>query len=133
MSTPNTSGNRKETATKRYIRLLSQLAEATAAMHTTRDEPRMDVIAFDELVESGFIKGMPLRDSTNFLQGVDDMRITVPGRLFLEELQEKESLKTSWGLIKKHRFSAYKWFFGIGSGGVMGFYLREIVGFFNSN
>jgi hypothetical protein len=108
-----------ETAIQRYVRLLRQLATAKGALFTSPDEPRDDLMAFEELLNDGLITGVRRGDEMNRVTDVYDMRITVKGRLFLEELETKEAAKTSIGLIKQKRWEFYETLFKIAVGGLI--------------
>ena len=131
MSIPDSMGhsskNRKETANQRYIRLLSQLAGASDAMETNESDSHQDLLGFEELLTDGFITGHRSSDSVDAILGVYNMRITARGRLFLDELKKKQELNTSVGLIKHNRFWFYKWIIGVIFGGIIGFYLKQLL------
>src|SRR5262249_4810514 len=67
-------------------------------------------------LNSGFITGVRRADEKNRVPAVDEMQITVKGRLFLEELENKEAAKMSIGLLKQNWWGIYKLAFAILAG-----------------
>ena len=120
------NGNRTETVEQRFIRILSALAQ-NEDLPGGENTPAADLMALEELESSGFITAKFVRGGHGGVVTVYGSRITIRGREYLAELQQRAAAATSVGFIKAHRFSFYGWFFGIVAAIIVGLYLWWIT------
>ena len=102
-----------ESHEQRVIRLLSMLAEAVEPVSCDETWSRDDLAAAEELESGGFISAVITRMLQGQIASIDCMKIKPSGRAYLAELKKQATADTSVGFIKEHRFSFYRWFFGI--------------------
>jgi len=69
-------------------------------------------------------------DGGGCVMHISSVRITVQGRLFLEELEKKQEARTSLGLIKQNRWAVYKWVFAFVAGIAGGLASKYLIDFF---
>jgi hypothetical protein len=119
--------NQTETHDERLIRLLTLLAEAVAPVSTDETWLLVDLAALAELENAGFISAGIIPNATGQVCAIACMSITLRGREYLAELQQKAATRTSVGFVKEHRFSFYKWFFGIIAAIIAGYALWLIT------
>ena len=77
-------------ASEKYMELLVKGANITKEHLEFRTAP--DVFFAGELIDDGYLKGSAVRGSTGILMVTRVIGITVKGRLFLEELQDKKRI-----------------------------------------
>ncbi len=119
---PSTN-NPTETTDERFIRLLNDLSQSPNALSTNENTTCEDLRALDELLTGDYITaGDSVREGGQVCVIVC-MRINPQGRTYLAELQQKAGANTSVGFIKEHRFSFYKWFFGIVAAIIVGYFV----------
>jgi hypothetical protein len=123
-----TKDNQTETHEQRLIRLLTLLTEAVSPVSTDETWLLVDLAALAELETAGFISaGQVVRDGTGQVCAIACMSINLRGRAYLAELQQEAVADTSAGFIKEHRFSFYKWFFGIVGAIIAGYFVWFIT------
>jgi len=119
--------SRIENGNQRRIRLLSEFPDDGSILSTTSETPPEDVAAFFEMCRAGNISGEPFMGDLGRIASMEGMRLTESGREYLAKLQKEESLNTSVGLLKEHRWSIYKWCLSTIGGGVVGYCLRALM------
>jgi len=100
-----------ETHQQTVIRLLTLLAETEGPVSSDETWILSDLDRLAELAEGGFISVGEIVSNQSGPCAIVFMRINPSGRAFLADMQEKAARDTSIGIIKKHRFAFYKWFF----------------------
>lgn len=113
-----------ETRQEAELRLFRMIRDSKPAVQLLckSDDPDLDILRALDL--AGFING----DFGTASEGIYylDAHLTAIGHSRLETLEAEASEKTSLGFIKKHRFAAYNWIFGIIAGIIIGYILGKI-------
>jgi hypothetical protein len=117
----------KESASRRYMRLLSLLDGAEGAMFTKGD-PDEDVRAFSECIDRGWITGHKQHDSSGKLVSVQFMEIAAAGRLVLEAMRESERANTSAGIWEKYKWRVYGYILATIFGAAVGYWFKTFAG-----
>ena len=100
---------KKDTARRAYIELLREQVGGLDSLPPDRRES----VLYAELIAADYLSGVTRRDQDGFPSGNIIQGITVKGRLFLQELEERERQRSSLGRAKKYGLIAFGFAMGI--------------------
>ncbi|MFL6597032.1 MAG: hypothetical protein ACJ8KF_03605 [Chthoniobacterales bacterium] len=100
---------KKDTARRAYIELLREQVGGLDSLPPDRRES----VLYAELIAADYLSGVTRRDQDGFPSGNIIQGITVKGRLFLQELEERERQRSSLDRAKKYGLIAFGFAMGI--------------------
>jgi len=65
--------------------LLTQFGDGSSALFTNESDSKTDIAGFAELLNDGYINGVPAHDEIGRVTQIANMTITVTGRALLDE------------------------------------------------
>ncbi len=100
---------KNDTARRAYIELLR---ERVSALDSLQPDRRKSVL-YAELIAADYLSGVTQTDQNGFPSGNVIQGITVKGRLFLQELEERERQRSWLGRAKKLGLIVFGFLMGI--------------------
>ncbi len=96
-----------------HYRLLKELAATTQTAFTTPDTPQLDMRAYKELLDAGYMEGDFVQDHVGRFEVFGGLAITLSGRDYLRQLEESLFHFARPGFFSQHKLAIYRWFFRI--------------------